>query len=71
MLFVVPPLCITREQLDEGLAIVENALELTNKKFINRFNQMEEEALKDGKKMVDMTLEETDAIWNKIKLQNT
>ena len=30
MLFVVPPLCITREQLDEGLAIVENALEFTD-----------------------------------------
>jgi len=27
MLFVVPPLCITKAQLDEGLAIVEKALE--------------------------------------------
>lgn len=26
MVFVVPPLCITREQLDEGLAIVDKAL---------------------------------------------
>lgn len=26
MVFVVPPLCITREQLDEGLAIVEGAV---------------------------------------------
>lgn len=31
MLFVVPPLCITKEQLDEGLAIVEKALEITDK----------------------------------------
>jgi len=31
MLFVVPPLCITREQLDEGLAIVEQALEIADK----------------------------------------
>jgi taurine--2-oxoglutarate transaminase len=31
MLFVVPPLCITKEQLDEGLAIVEKALELADK----------------------------------------
>jgi taurine--2-oxoglutarate transaminase len=28
--FVVPPLCITRDQLDEGLAIVEKALEVTD-----------------------------------------
>jgi hypothetical protein len=31
MLFVVPPLCITKEQLDEGLAIVEMALEVADK----------------------------------------
>ncbi len=31
MLFVVPPLCITREQLDEGLAIVDKALEIADK----------------------------------------
>ena len=46
----------------------ENALELTNKKFISRFNRMEEEAMKDGKNMMDMTLEEMDSIWDKIKL---
>jgi len=31
MVFVVPPLCITKEQLDEGLKIVEKALEVTDK----------------------------------------
>lgn len=31
ILFVVPPLCITEAQLDEGLAIVEQALEITDK----------------------------------------
>jgi taurine--2-oxoglutarate transaminase len=31
MVFVVPPLCITKEQLDEGLAIVEKALEAADK----------------------------------------
>jgi taurine--2-oxoglutarate transaminase len=31
MVFVVPPLCITKEQLDEGLVIVEKALEVTDK----------------------------------------
>jgi taurine--2-oxoglutarate transaminase len=31
IVFVVPPLCITNEQLDEGLALVEKALEVTDK----------------------------------------
>ena len=31
MVFVVPPLCITQVQIDEGLAIVEKALEVTDK----------------------------------------
>jgi taurine--2-oxoglutarate transaminase len=31
MLFVVPPLCITKAQIDEGLAIVEKALEAADK----------------------------------------
>ncbi len=30
MVFVVPPLCITKEQLDEGLAIVDKALEIAD-----------------------------------------
>jgi taurine--2-oxoglutarate transaminase len=30
MVFVVPPLCITKAQLDEGLAIVEKALEIAD-----------------------------------------
>ncbi|MGC4102655.1 nucleoside triphosphate pyrophosphohydrolase [Ferruginibacter sp.] len=45
----------------------ENALERTNKKFISRFTKMEAEALKDGKHLHDMSLEEMDAIWNRIK----
>ena len=47
----------------------ENALEITNKKFIHRFSKMEEEIVKEGKQMTEMTLEEMDAIWNKIKLR--
>jgi len=47
----------------------ENALELTNKKFIHRFTKMEETALQDGKDLHSMTLEEMDAIWNTIKKQ--
>ena len=47
----------------------ENALERTNKKFIHRFTQMEQQALQIGKNLQDMTLEEMDAIWNTIKKQ--
>jgi MazG family protein len=45
----------------------ENALELTNKKFIHRFTQMELLALKDGRDLANMNLEEMDNIWNSIK----
>ncbi len=45
----------------------ENALEVTNKKFIRRFTQMEEEATQSGKDLADMTLTEMDSIWNSIK----
>lgn len=45
----------------------ENALEITNKKFIRRFTAMEEEATKTGKKLTEMTLVEMDEIWNQIK----
>ena len=47
----------------------ENALEMTNKKFIHRFTQMEEKAMQSGKNLDSMTLEEMDAIWNTIKQQ--
>ena len=45
----------------------ENALERTNKKFISRFTRMEAAALQEGKHLHDMSLEEMDSIWNKIK----
>ncbi|HMO62860.1 MAG TPA: nucleoside triphosphate pyrophosphohydrolase [Ferruginibacter sp.] len=48
----------------------ENALELTNKKFISRFTRMEAAALQRGRALQDMTLDEMDAIWNDIKKQN-
>jgi XTP/dITP diphosphohydrolase len=48
----------------------ENALEKTNKKFIQRFTGMEEKALSEGKNLQNMTLAEMDAIWNSIKKQN-
>jgi MazG family protein len=42
----------------------ENALERTNKKFIDRFNKMEAAASQNGKALGDMSLEEMDALWN-------
>lgn len=45
----------------------DTALERTNKKFIKRFNYIEEMAEKEGKKLSDMTLGEMDRYWNKAK----
>lgn len=45
----------------------EEALERTNKKFIKRFQFLESESRKDGKKLSDMTLAEMDAYWDKAK----
>src|SRR5258706_3264640 len=47
----------------------ENALERTNKKFIHRFTQMEQQAMSSGKNLETMTLDEMDTIWNSIKQQ--
>jgi len=49
----------------------ENALERTNKKFIQRFTKMEQQALQTGKSLNEMTLQEMDAIWNTIKQQRS
>lgn len=46
----------------------EEALERTNKKFIKRFQYLETESAKDGKKMGEMTLAEMDEYWNKAKM---
>lgn len=45
----------------------EDALEKTNKKFIKRFQFLETESAKDGKKMGEMSLDEMDLYWNKAK----
>jgi MazG family protein len=45
----------------------ELALERTNRKFIDRFKKMEAMAEESGQYLHDMTLEEMDAIWNKVK----
>jgi XTP/dITP diphosphohydrolase len=49
----------------------ENALERTNKKFIDRFTRMEQAAISMGRNLSDMSLEEMDEIWNQVKKQNT
>ena len=45
----------------------ENALEKTNKKFINRFKYLEKEAKKINKQLSEMTLAEMDVIWEASK----
>ncbi len=46
----------------------ENALERTNKKFIQRFQYLEEKAKAGNKDLKDMSLEEMDVFWNEAKL---
>lgn len=45
----------------------ENALERTNRKFIERFEYIEQKASEQGRKVSEMTLGEMDALWNEAK----
>ena len=45
----------------------DNALEMTNRKFINRFNYIEEHSIKMGKPLNTMTLEEMEKLWDEAK----
>ena len=45
----------------------ENALERTNRKFMARFNYVEDQVREKGRKLSDMTLGELDALWNEAK----
>ncbi len=45
----------------------DNALELTNQKFINRFNYIENHSIKIGKPLTEMSLQEMDELWNEAK----
>ncbi|MCF3109172.1 nucleoside triphosphate pyrophosphohydrolase [Niabella sp. CC-SYL272] len=47
----------------------EAALERTNKKFIHRFTRMEQLAGENGSSLSALTLEEMDALWNRIKTE--
>lgn len=48
----------------------DNALERTNRKFITRFNYLEQRAKDLGKSLKEMTLQEMDDIWNEAKSLN-
>ncbi len=45
----------------------ETALTNATNKFIKRFIKMEEYVKKDGKDLAELSLDEMDAVWNKIK----
>lgn len=45
----------------------DEALELTNEKFIKRFNYVESRSAMEGKKLSEMTLEEMDRLWDEAK----
>lgn len=47
----------------------DNALEKTNRKFINRFNYIEAHSIKMGKPLSEMSLEEMDRLWEEAKQQ--
>jgi XTP/dITP diphosphohydrolase len=45
----------------------ETALERTNKKFIRRFGYLEQQTIKKGRPLTEMTLEEMNKIWEEAK----
>ena len=45
----------------------EDALEKTNKKFIQRFQYMEKQIKAKGQELSDLTLKEMDVYWNEAK----
>lgn len=45
----------------------DDALEKTNRKFIKRFQYIEEQAKLSGRKLTDMTLDEMEALWQESK----
>ena len=45
----------------------DNALEMTNRKFIDRFNYIEAHSIKIGKPLKDMSLAEMDKLWEEAK----
>ena len=45
----------------------DNALEMTNQKFIQRFNYIEDQSVRRNIPLKDMTLKEMDELWNEAK----
>jgi len=45
----------------------ENALEITTRKFMSRFSQMEKEAEKKGRDLTEMDIEEQEKLWVEAK----
>ena len=45
----------------------DTALERTNRKFIKRFNYLEQKTIRQGRSLKDMTLAEMDVIWEEAK----
>ena len=45
----------------------DNALEKTNRKFISRFNHIEQRAAEQGRQLNDMSLDEMEALWQEAK----
>lgn len=57
-------------QLSRHLEIdPENALRKANKKFIKRFQALEELIKNDGKQINDLSSDETEAYWNRVKYE--
>jgi uncharacterized protein YabN with tetrapyrrole methylase and pyrophosphatase domain len=48
----------------------EDALEKTNRKFIKRFQYLEQAAEQANRKLDEMTLEEMDVYWNEAKTKS-
>ena len=45
----------------------DNALEMTNQKFIRRFTYVEQHSIRQGRPLKEMTLAEMDALWEEAK----
>lgn len=46
----------------------DNALEATNRKFVSRFNYVEQQVKASGRELGEVTLAEMDKLWNEAKL---
>jgi 4-aminobutyrate aminotransferase-like enzyme len=38
MIFIVPPLCVSEEQIDEGITIIKGALSISDQVVINKIS---------------------------------